>query len=132
MAKHRYRVLVYGRNFRLAFEERRRTVVKQTGFYTWRNVVAGSAREAEYKAMRMIRGDERLRKSVRNARTDPPIMDAVEIERLKRGTPFSRSGTGYCFFHGKGAGRPRSLTLAPDQRIAKDVRAALRERYGSG
>ena len=59
--------------------------------------------------MDMIRGDRRLRKSVRNARTDPPIMNAVEIEQLRPGTPFSKAGTGYFFFHGKGAGRPRSL-----------------------
>lgn len=131
MARLRYRVLVYGRNFRLAFKERRRTVVKLTGFYTWRNVVAADSRQAEYKAMDMIRSDNRLRKTVRNARSDPPIMDAVEIERLRPGRPFSKAGTGYCFFHGRGAGRPRSLVPAPDTRIPKDVRKAIVDRYGS-
>jgi hypothetical protein len=131
MSNHRYRVLVYGRNFRLVFEEGRRSVVRQTGFYTWRNVMAADSRQAEYKAMEMIRGDNRLEDSLRNTRSDPPIMRAVEIERLRRGRPFSKAGTGYCFFHGKGAGRPRSLTLAPDRRIPQDIRRAIRQRYGA-
>lgn len=131
MARYRYRVLVYGRNLRLAFEERRGTVVKLTGFYTWRSVVAAGYRAAEYKAMSMIRGDKRLRENLRNARNDPPIMHALEIERLGRASTTSDSSTGYCFFHGRGAGRPRSLRLAPDAGIPKDVLAALRERYRS-
>jgi hypothetical protein len=112
VTRRRYRVLVYGRNFRLAFEERRRTVVKQTGFYTWRNVMASDARAAEYEAIDLIRNDARLRTSVRNNRHDPPIMQAIEIEPVPRGSAFSKAGTGYTFFHGRGAGRPRTLTLA--------------------
>lgn len=125
MARLRYRVFVYGRNFRLVFLEGRCTVVKLTGFHTWRNVIAADAREAELKAMDLIRGDRRLRKGVRNARTDPPIMNTVDIVRLEPGQAFSKAGTGYVFFHGRGAGRPRSLSLAPGQRVAKDARKAL-------
>ena len=110
MANRRYRVLVYGRNFRLAFVEGRRTVVRQTGFYTWRNVVAANSLRAEYKAVELMRDDARLRRGVRNARTNPPIVRVLEIERLGPGTRLSKAGTGYAFFHGKGAGRPRSRT----------------------
>jgi hypothetical protein len=78
--------------------------------------------------MDMIRGDARLRASVRNTRTDPPIMDAIEIELLPRGEAFSTAGTGYCFFHGRGAGRPRRLKLAQDRRIPRDILRALRKR----
>jgi hypothetical protein len=131
MPAHKYRVLAYGRNFRIAFEERRRTVIKQTGFYTWRNVLAADPQQAEYRAMDLIRGDERLRKSLRNVRTDPPIMNALEIELLPRGKAFSKAGTGYCFFHGKGAGRPRTLVLAPDARMPSDIRRAMRKRQST-
>ena len=106
--QRKFRVLIYGRNFRLAFQEGRRTVVRQTGIYTWRNVIAVNSRQAENRAIQMIRGDARLRKSVRNRLTDPPIMRVVKIERLDRMARLSKSGTGYTFFHGKGAGRPRT------------------------
>jgi hypothetical protein len=127
MAK--YRVLVYGRNFLLAFEERRRTIIRRTGFYTWRCVTAANPRQAEYRAMDMIRRDRKLRETVKNPRTDPPIMHALEIRRLRADAPYSVSGTGYTFFTGKGAGRPRNLTLAPDARMPRDIRRALRARY---
>ena len=53
----KFLVLVYGRNFRLPFTERRRVVVRLTGFYTTRCVEAKDASDAEYKAMDLIRAD---------------------------------------------------------------------------
>jgi hypothetical protein len=127
----KYLVLVYGRNFWLTFEDRRRAVVRRTGFYAWRCVRAADHREAEYRAMDMIRGDKKLRETVRNPRTDPPIMHALEIHRVRTYAPFRAPGSGYTFFHGRGAGRPRKLKLASDAKIPPDMRRALRGRYGA-
>ena len=103
----KYLVLVYGRNFRLPFVERRRTRVKLTGFYTTRCVTASGPVEAEYKAMDLIRGDSKLNRSVRNSRLNPPVMYAMEIREVESFAPFKPPGGGYAFFHGRGAGRPR-------------------------
>jgi hypothetical protein len=108
MKSRKYLVRVYGRNFRLPWVERKRTVVKLTGFYTTRCVVASTSLAAEHKAIELIRGDEKLRKSRRNSRTDLPIMYANDIREVASCAPLKPPGTGYVFFHGRGAGRPRS------------------------
>ena len=108
----KYAVTVYGRNFRLLWEERKKTVTKLTGFYTTRYVEASDSVDAEYKAIDLIRGDARLRRSVRNAPGDPPIMDVVRIRDVDSFSPFKKAGQGFAFFHGRGAGRPRTLKLA--------------------
>ena len=92
----------------MPFMERRKTVVKLTGFYTTRCVVASDPVDAEYKAIDLIRQDPKLRRAVRNARTDPPIMNITDIVEVKSFAPLKPPGSGYLFFHGRGAGRPRS------------------------
>jgi hypothetical protein len=128
----KYLVRVYGRNFRFPFRERRKAVVKLTGFYTTRCIVASGPAEAEYKAMELIRRDPKLRRSVRNRRTDPPIMHAVEVREVESFTPLKAPGTGYVFFHGRGAGRPRTAKLAPFRPdTPKDVKRAAFARFRS-
>jgi hypothetical protein len=106
--KKKYVVRVYGRNFRLAWQERRKSVTKITGFYTTRCVEASSSVDAEHHAIELIRNDPKLRRSVRNSRTDPPLMFVVDIRVVDTFAPLKPPGTGYAFFHGRGAGRPRS------------------------
>jgi hypothetical protein len=114
----KYLVVVYGRNFRLKWLEGRNTVVKVTGFHTTRCVVAPDPVKAEYKAIAMIRDDHKLKASVTNARTDPPIMYVSDIREVASFAPFKPPGGGYAFFHGKGAGRPRSTTPNRSRRKA--------------
>lgn len=126
-----YRVLVYGRNFHFAHIENSREVVKATGFYTTRFVTAKDPTAAEYEAMAAIRADQKLRSTMRNPRTDPPLMVAGEIEEVPSipvGPP-----PGYCFFTGEGAGRPGEVSLAafPDD-APEDVKRAAIRRYGEG
>ena len=104
--KKKYLVQVYGRNFRLAWQERRRTVTKITGFHTTRCVVASDPVDAEHQAIELIRNDSRLRRSVRNSRTDPPLMFTIDVWEVETFAPLKPPGTGYGFFHGRGAGRP--------------------------
>lgn len=106
--KKKYLVMVYGRNFRLAWQERRRTVTKITGFYTTRCVVAADPADAERQAIELIRADSKLRRSVRNSPSDPPLMFVDEIREVDTFAPLKAPGGGYVFFQGRGAGRPRT------------------------
>ena len=106
--RKKYLVLVHGRNFRLAWQERRRSVTKITGFYTTRCVVAADPADAERQAIELIRTDSKLRRSVRNSSTDPPLMFVNEIREVDSFAPLRAPGSGYAFFHGRGAGRPRA------------------------
>ena len=127
----KYLVLVYGRNFRMSIQGRRRIAIKLTGFYTTRCVVANDSIDAEYKAMELIRRDSKLKRSVHNPRTDPPIMNVVQIREVDTFAPFKPPGSGYVFFHGRGAGRPRSLKLAPFAHdVPKDIKRSVSARFG--
>src|SRR5688572_22572963 len=66
----------------------------------------------------MIRDDHKLKASVTNARTDPPIMYVSDIREVASFAPFKPPGGGYAFFHGKGAGRRRSTTPNRSRRRA--------------
>ena len=130
-AMKKYVVLVYGRNFRLPFLERRNTVIMLTGFYTTRCIRALDPVEAEYKAMDLIRADSKLKGLVRNSRTDPPIMHAVQVREVESFAPLKPPGSGYAFFHGRGAGRPRSMSVAAFKPGAPpDIHKAVIARFG--
>ena len=106
--KKKYLVRVHGRNFRLAWQERRRSVTKITGFYTTRCVVAANPAGAERQAIDLIRQDSKLRRSVKNSPANPPLMFTLDIVEVDTFAPLKPPGTGYLFFHGRGAGRPRT------------------------
>ena len=68
---------------------------------------------------------------MRNSRTDPPFMHAVDICEVDSFAPMKPPGKGYTFFHGRGAGRPRTMTVAafpPD--ISEDIKRAVVSRFG--
>jgi len=124
-----FRVLVVGRNFLLAHIDGKSEVVSPTGFYTTRFVNADDATAAEYQAMAAIRADEKLRSALRNARTNPPIMVAENVEEVP--SILDDASESYVFFTGKGAGRPRDITLAafPDD-APEGMKEAATRRYG--
>jgi hypothetical protein len=101
-----YRVIVHGRNFRLLWQERRKAArPRMTGFFATRFVRARNPRDAELRAMDLIRSDKQLREAVRNPPSNPPIMFADSIVEVRS---CRSAGRGYTFFQGRGAGRPRS------------------------
>jgi hypothetical protein len=105
-----YMVRVCGRNFRMLWQDgKKRERPRLTGFITTRFVRARDAEDAEFRAMDLIRSDKTLGASVRNPASDPPVMFAEEVVQVRS---FKSPGGGYIFFHGRGAGRPRSFTEA--------------------
>ena len=69
--------------------------------------------------MELIRRDWKLKRSVHNPRTDPPIMNAVQIREVDTFAPFKPPGSGYVFFHGRGAGRPVPCNSLPSRDVPK-------------
>ena len=64
--------------------------------------------DAERQAIDLIRQDSKLRRSVKHSPANPPLMFTVDIAEVDRFAPLKPPGTGYLFFHGRGAGRPRT------------------------
>ncbi len=102
----KFNVLVRGRNFRFEFEEGGQTDVKLTGFYVWRAVEAADAAEAEARVMDLLRNTPSLRVR-KNSPEDPPMMFVQDIRVLPDDADLEKiNGTGFIFFHGRGAGLP--------------------------
>jgi hypothetical protein len=88
-------VVVNGRNFQLAWAEGENETpgIKRTGFYT---TVHGQ-REAESRAMKVLRADKALRKGVRNT-SDPPVMFLEKLEELSSFKGCRLPRTGFAFY----------------------------------
>ena len=99
-----FRVVVNGRNFQLTWAEaeNERPTIKRTGFYTTVHVRARSQREAESRAMKLLRADQALRKSVRNPASDPPLMFLEELEELSSFKGRRLPRTGFAFYSERG------------------------------
>jgi hypothetical protein len=76
--KRKYRVKINGRNFFMNHEG----VPIRTGFYTTRFVEAANPREAESKAVELIKNDTELVRMVLNERDDSPMLYAEQIEEV--------------------------------------------------
>jgi hypothetical protein len=98
-----FAVLVNGRNFHLLWEGRGpRPHVRRCGFHTTAHVRARSEKEAEMRAVAVLRRDKKLRLSLRNPRSDPPTLFVERIEELSsfKGRLFPR--TGFAFYGERG------------------------------
>ena len=72
---------------------------KIMGFYTTRFVEAETPEKAEDLAVQQVRGDDKLRKTVINDKSDPPMIYAEEIVMLETFEGIKLPGTGYTFFY---------------------------------
>ena len=72
------------------------------GFYTAVHVRARNTKEAELRALDVIRRDKKLRASVRNPKSDPAGMFVDEIVELRsfKGCRIPRSG--FAFYQDRG------------------------------
>jgi hypothetical protein len=73
-----FEVRVNSRNFLIE----REGLLEMHGFFTNVYLEAENEEEAENRAMDILRNNETLRKSVRNEKTDPPIMHLDEITEI--------------------------------------------------
>ena len=99
-----FRAVVNGRNFQLTWAEaeNERPRIKRKGFYTTVHVRARSQKEAESRAMKLLRADKALRKSVRNPASDPPLMFLEALEELSSFKGCRLPRTGFAFYSERG------------------------------
>ena len=88
-----YRVFLRGVNFLLTVDGK----PTRMGFYTTRFVQANNRDGAELLAVDLIRQDKRLKESVSNERSDPPMIFADEIDVVDE-SEVPESSYGYAFF----------------------------------
>lgn len=90
----RYRILVRGNNLLLSVDGK----VAKHGFYTTRFIEADSPIEAERLAIDDLRHLPRLTRVLRNADTDPPLIEAEEITEVNPDSPIEDEPPGLAFF----------------------------------
>jgi hypothetical protein len=90
----KYQVLVRGENFLIDLDGE----CQKVGFYTTRFVEAEDEEGAELAAMDALRGDPKLTKGVLNAKTDPPLMYAEEVEEVGSFEGLPAAGMGFAFY----------------------------------
>jgi hypothetical protein len=94
----RFDVLVRGRSFRIELDEGAAATARRMGFYVWRCVSARSAADAERRAIEAIRGDPKLRRTVRNPPNDAPVIEVEKIARVAAFAPRRRRASGLVFY----------------------------------
>jgi hypothetical protein len=77
----RFRVLINGTNFLLRFTDQFQQK-KKYGFYTTRDVEAGTIEEACEKAIEVMKNDDNIKSITLNSRKDPPMLRVDEISIL--------------------------------------------------
>ncbi len=88
----KFKVMLRGQNFLIMSDGQ----LQRLGFYTTRFVEAKDPKEAEMRAVQLVREDEKLKGCVKNERPNPPMLFLEEIEQVSR---FPRNrGKGYTFY----------------------------------
>ena len=86
--------MLEGKNFLIEYEGK----IQKHGFYTTRYIEAENLEEAELKAVETIKSDKKLIDSVKNERTDAPMIYLEEISELETFENVNPPGTGYTFY----------------------------------
>ena len=90
----KYRVFVRGENFLVRGDERD----QKLGFYTTVFVEALDEQSPEFKAMELLRTDQKLVNVTLNSKSNPPMMYMEEIEELETFEGLNLPRTGFAFF----------------------------------
>ncbi len=93
----KYRVFVRGENFLVRSDEQE----QKFGFYTTVFVEALDEQGAEFKAMQLLRTDQKLVSITLNSKSNPPMMYMEEIEELETFEGRNLPRTGFAFFYGE-------------------------------
>jgi hypothetical protein len=91
---NKYKVFLNGSNFWMKTESQ----PKLMGLYTTRFLEADTSELAETCAIRLIRGDAKLRESVIDDKSDPPMIHAEEVVLLQTFEGTEPPDSGYTFF----------------------------------
>ena len=90
----KYRVFVRGENFLVRGDEQD----QKLGFYTTVYVEALDEQSAEFKAMALLRADQKLVRITLNSQSNPPMMYMEEIDELETFEGLNLPRTGFSFF----------------------------------
>ena len=103
----KWRILMKGTNFRMEFEEGTRSRVRRMGSVTNVFLTARTPREAELRAVAVVRRDKSLRNAVRNEVGDPPLLFADEIDEIASFKGCRRPRQGLAFYPERGPKRKK-------------------------
>jgi len=90
----KYEVLIEGRNFVIEIDGKE----QRAGFYTTRWVEAKDPKEAELKAVAIIKRDPKLKGMAKNSLKNPPMLYLDEIHEVKTFKGIKLPGAGYTFY----------------------------------
>ncbi len=96
-----------GTNFRMELEDDSGCRVRRMGFVTNVFLAARTPREAELRAVAVLRRDKSLRAGVRNEPSDPPLLFADEIEEISSFKGCRRPRQGLAFYPERGPRRKK-------------------------
>ena len=91
---NKYQVYINGENFLMMNEGSKKTM----GFYTTRWVEALSPKEAEIKAIELIKNDQDLKAATCNEKHDQPMLYVEEITEIESFEGINPPGAGYSFY----------------------------------
>lgn len=92
MAK--YYVLINGQNFLVD----KRGQIRKYGFFTTRCVDADGPQQAEVSAISLLRRNQSLKKMVRNAEGDQPMLYVEEVAQVEPFHSLPRSEQGFSWY----------------------------------
>jgi hypothetical protein len=97
MTMKKYKVTLDGQNFEIEFDGK----VQRLGFFTTRWVEAVDSKEAELKAVELVKNDELLAKSICNKKDNPPMIYLSELLEMDSFDNINVPGGGYSFYPDK-------------------------------
>jgi hypothetical protein len=90
----KYKLFIRGQNFSINLDGE----IKKLGFYTTRFVEACDEREAEDLVIELLRQDSSLLETVKNDKSDLPMMHVERIEELDSFEGCFVPGAGFTFY----------------------------------
>jgi hypothetical protein len=103
----KWRILMNGTNFRMELEDESGRRVRRMGFVTNVFLTARTPREAELRAVAVLRRDKYLRSAMRNDPGDPPLLFADKIEGIASFKGCRQPRQGLAFYPERGPRRKR-------------------------
>lgn len=90
----KYKVMINGQNFHIEVDGK----IQKLGFYTTKWVEAQNPKDAELKAVDLVRQDDFFKVSVRNPHDNTPMIYLKELSEVENFDGVNLPGAGYAFY----------------------------------